>query len=36
MPPIEHSSISTSPLSGSRSGATIARRSLCKISHAVS
>jgi hypothetical protein len=35
-PPTKHSSTSTSPVSGSRSGLTIARRSLCSIIHAVS
>jgi hypothetical protein len=35
-PPTRVSSTSTSPLSGSRLGATIARRSFCKISQAVS
>jgi hypothetical protein len=35
-PPRKNSSISTSPLSGSRSGATIARRGFCRISQAVS
>ena len=35
-PPTKVSSTSTSPRSGSRSGATIARRSFCRISQAVS
>ena len=35
-PPIQVSSISTSPCRGSRAALTIARRSLCKISQAVS
>jgi hypothetical protein len=35
-PPIQVSSISTAPCSGSRAALTIARRSLCRIIHAVS